>query len=98
MLHRMLSVLSVGLVFLGLTLATSGVLLPSGHMIDLGGIGAWSFRLLSGGLEVSHNYRILFIVNPFAIAVFVIVPPAFYVAYAIERERWARKAFPVNND
>lgn len=102
MICRGLTIVSVGLVVLGATLATGGVLLwfklPGGSMVDLGGIGDWSFRLLAGGLEVSHHYRILFVISPFPVAGFIIIPAAFYVLFANERLRKMRRAFPVNKD
>lgn len=102
MIRRCLDVVSVGLVILGATLAAGGVLLwfklPGGSMVDLGGISNWSFRLLSGGLEVSRHDRILFVINLFPVAGCIIIPPAFYVLFANQRLRQARRAFPANKD
>lgn len=101
-IRRGLDIISVGLVVLGATLSTGGVLLlfklPGGSMVDLGAFGDWSFRLLAGGLEVSHHYRILFVISPFPLAGFVIIPAAFYIVFANERLRRTRRAFPLNED
>lgn len=85
-------VVSVGLFVLGSTLCAVGVvlwfMLPGGNAVDLGGIGNWSFRLVSVGLEVSHNSRVLGVSHLIGDGIAVMFPLALNLVATIARRRW----------
>ncbi|HSZ54570.1 MAG TPA: hypothetical protein VK797_02840 [Tepidisphaeraceae bacterium] len=89
-------VVFVGLLVLASILCAAGMLLyfnlPGGNAVDLGGIGNWSFRLVSGGLEVSHNARILGVFHLIVEGIAVLFPVGLHVVAAILRWWQARRA------